>query len=138
MSLGRAKRPLRVAWAIGAPLCAFLVVAAVTVLRVALRVWARPDDGSDAQWAGNVLMFLFIDGLVWAVILVAYVVIKALVTTLQGDPRLSALSELGHSTESGLTAVDSLIRTLTDRGWLLTDLSLTAGAHANDVPTRLR
>lgn len=83
-------------------------------------------------------MFLFIAGLVWAVILVAYVVIKALVTTLQGDPRLLALSELGHSTESGLTAVDSLIRTLTDRGWLLTDLSLTAGAHANDVPTRLR
>ena len=77
MSLGRAKRPLRVAWAIGAPLCAFLVVAAVTVLRVALRFWARPDDGSDAQGAGNVLMFLFIAGLVWAVILIAGALIAA-------------------------------------------------------------
>ena len=77
MSLGRAKRPLRVAWAIGAPLCAFLVVAAVTVLRVALRFWARPDDGSDAQGAGNVLMFLFIGGLVWAVILIASALIAA-------------------------------------------------------------
>ena len=51
------------------------------------------------------------------------------------SPRLLALSELGHSTESGLTAVDSRIRTLTDRGWLLTELSWTAGAHANDVPS---
>lgn len=70
MSPGRAKRSLTLAWAIGAPLCAFLVVAAVTVLRVALRFWARPDDGSDAQGAGNAMMFLFIAGLVWAAIVI--------------------------------------------------------------------
>jgi hypothetical protein len=71
MSLGGANRALRVAWAIGAPLCAILVVAAITAFRASLRFWARPDDGSDAQGAGNVLMFLFTAGLVWTAILIA-------------------------------------------------------------------
>ena len=71
MSLGGAKRVLRVAWAIGAPLCAILVVAAIIAFRASFRFWARPDDGSDAQGAGNVLMFLFTAGLVWTAILIA-------------------------------------------------------------------
>jgi len=72
MPLGRAKRSaLAVAWAIGAPLCAILVVTAAAAFRADLRFWARPDDGSDAQGAGDVLMFLFTAGLVWAAFLIA-------------------------------------------------------------------
>lgn len=58
-------------WAIGAPLCAILVVAATAAFKADLRFWAVPDDGSDAQGVGNVLMFLFTAGLVWAAILIA-------------------------------------------------------------------
>jgi hypothetical protein len=65
------RRTLLVAWAIGAPLFAILVVAAVTVFRADLRFWARPDDGSDAQGAGDVLLFLFTGGLVLGATVIA-------------------------------------------------------------------
>ena len=72
MSLRGAKRTaLIVGWAIGAPLCAILSVAAIAAYRADLRFWARPDDGSDAQGAGNVLMFVLTAGLVCAAVLIA-------------------------------------------------------------------
>ena len=65
MSDERGKRStLLVAWAIGAPLFAILVVATILAFSADLRFWARPDDGSDAQGAGDVLLFLFTGGLV--------------------------------------------------------------------------